>query len=552
MHQISGLRDEHNSTASVSSGHTVAELDLNGAPLVDPLPPSSNVLLVILEGVSGSYLPSIRSHHGVTHRISMPELEAIAGRGLAWSTFVVHQRQTNRGEYALLCGDYPKLLTSEPRMTELAGLPRLLCLPAILGEQGFATVYQQAAPMAFMSKDQFMPTSGFAQSFGDTSFGRAYNRNQWGIDDRAFFEQSVEKVKELRQGSKPWFLTLLNVGTHHPFNAPPDFEGSHAPGSAGWAMEYLDLAVGDFVRRLESLGVLDDTLVIIVNDESRDIVAGASDIENSLRQAWGVLIVLHPSGVTGVIHEPAMQLDLPVSILDALGLSDRCIGLGGRSIFRSYDTSRQLLWGNTHLRLVGGLSETGQLGVCAESLAPCVAADFLTTLFSPNLKFSPIEPENLQWLIRGAEASLGTYTAERPRQEFLLIEPVSIPVMTAVDEQFIFGGQFLTIPARVRSDVEIEVDLVGDSGSLEFHHDLIVGRSQAYHRRGALNVGETLKIRYSVFTEIPLDAVESRFWIEKIQGRALALDFSVASVRMEPTTGGAVEPGILEHLFVVE
>jgi hypothetical protein len=397
-----------------------------------------------------------------------------------------------------------------------------------------------------------MRAAGFDRSFGDTWFEDAYHRNHWGVDDRAFFEQALGMVGELERGDQPWFLTLLSVGTHHPFNTPPDFEGSYEPGSAGWAMEYLDLAVGEFIRNLDDLGVLDETLVIITNDESRELVPGDNDIANSLRQAWGVLIVLHPSGISGRIHEPAMQLDVPISILDILGNVDDSSNLRGRSIFRDYKESRQLLWGNFYFGLVGGLSAEGQLAVCSENLTSCAAADLSTTLFSPDQKFSPIEASEVQWLIRGAEASLSTNAADRSRRVLLLASPGPIPVRPDVSEQFIFGGQFVTIPAGIRATVEIEARVTGKHGGVGFHHDLIVERRQAYLRTGRLNVGETLKISYSVAADFPLKDVESRFWINTIEGRDLELDFSVSRIRLEPVARGAADPGVVEHLFVIE
>jgi PTS system nitrogen regulatory IIA component len=65
------------------------------------------------------------------------------------------------------------------------------CLPQILRDSGYQTVYAQSSPMQFMSFDSFMPKAGFAQVYGADYFSRSYARNAWGIDDRAFFEQSA-------------------------------------------------------------------------------------------------------------------------------------------------------------------------------------------------------------------------------------------------------------------------------------------------------------------------------------------------------------------------
>ncbi len=388
--------------------HGSVQADLGGESTIDISPRASNVLLIILEGVSGAYLPSLRDRHGETNQISMPHLDQIAESGLSWSTFINHQRQTNRGEYALLCGDYPNLAGGEPKMTELIGAGRLDCLPAILQEFDYATTYLQAAPMSYMLKDQFMPQAGFEMAAGDSFFKNSYNRNQWGIDDLAFFEQSLEMVEQLRREERPWFLTLLTVGTHHPFNAPEDFESDYEHGSDGWAMDYLDRAIGFFIQELEDRGILTDTLVLITSDESREKKPHESDEASMLSQSWGFLIALTPSGDSGVVDEPFMQLDVPISVLDYLDFSDPSSRLGGRSVFRTYATTRDLFWGNTYLDLVAGLSSTGQLAFCDGAFRTCRGAQLVdTTLFSPGIELSSVDRQRGLAPARGRRKQVG-------------------------------------------------------------------------------------------------------------------------------------------------
>ena len=497
----------------VALHHTV-QADLSGESIISPAPRASNVLLIVLEGVSGAYLPSLRDRHGETNSITMPHLDRIAKRGLSWSTFVNHQRQTNRGEYAILCGDYPKLAGGgEPKMTELIGAGRLDCLPAILGDSGYATAYVQAAPMSFMLKDQFMPQAGFEIAVGDTSFKNPYRRNHWGVDDLAFFETSIGMVEQLQHGDRPWFLTLLTVGTHHPFNAPQDFQSSYANGSDGWAMDYLDRAVGIFIRDLDKLGMLDDTLVLITSDESREAKPNESDEASMLSQSWGFLIVLTPSGDAGVVDEPFMQLDLPISILDYLDLPDSTGRLAGRSVFRRYPATRALLWGNTYLDLVAGLSSSGELVICDGAIRTCRGAQLNgTSLYSPDIKLSPVDPLTTSWLQRGVEESRSVAVAAIDDREFFFIRPGSTPVMEDSSGQLIFGGQFLTIPAGVQADVEIEIEIAGPKGgALNFSHDLVIYDQQQYLRTGRLEVGQTVKIQYTVVSRTPYEGVHFRF-----------------------------------------
>ena len=533
--------------------HRTVQADLSGESTINPSPRASNVLLVILEGVSGAYLPSLRDRHGETNAISMPRLDQVAENGLSWSTFINHQRQTNRGEYAILCGDYPKLVGGEPKMTELIGAGRLDCLPAILRESGYATAYLQAAPMSFMLKDQFMPQAGFEIAEGDSFFKDPYNRNHWGVDDLAFFEQSIGMLEQLKHEERPWFLTLLTVGTHHPFNAPQDFQSDHERGSDGWAMDYLDRAVGLFIRELEDLGFLEDTLVLITSDESREKKPHESDEASMLSQSWGFLIALTPSGDSGVVDEPFMQLDLPISILDYLDLPDAAGRLGGRSAFRRYSTARDLLWGNTYLDLAAGLSSSGELVFCDGAFRICRGAHLTgTSLYSPGIELSAVDPRTVGWLQRGVEDSGLVPVATTEDRVFFLIQPGSISVRESSSAHLVFGGQFLTIPSGVQADVEIEIELVGpEGGALSFSHDVIIYREQQYLRTGLLEVGQTVKIRYTVMTQTSYDGVELRFWVEAVNTDGLELVIEDASIRMSPAKSDAPPSGLTEYEFEI-
>ena len=527
--------------------------DLEGDPIIRDAPRASNVLLIILEGVSGAYLPSLRDRHDETNQISMPRLDQIAESGLSWSTFINHQRQTNRGEYALLCGDYPNLAGGEPKMTELIGAGRLDCLPAILQEFNYVTTYLQAAPMSYMLKDQFMPQAGFEIAAGDSFFEGSYNRNQWGIDDLAFFEQSLEKVEQLRREERPWFLTLLTVGTHHPFNAPQNFQSDYEHGSDGWAMDYLDRAVGFFIQELEDRGVLTDTLVLITSDESREKKPDESDEVSMLSQAWGFLIALTPSGDSGVVDEPFMQLDVPISVLDYLDYSDRSNPMGGRSVFRTYSTTRDLFWGNTYLDLVAGLSSAGELAFCDGAFRSCRGTQLAgRTLFSSGIGLSSVDPVTVGWLKRAVEESKWANAAAFEDREVFLIQPGSTPLGEGNSLQFVFGGQFLTIPAGVQADVEIEMELLGrKGGAVTFSHDLILDRRQQYLRTGRLGVGQTVRIRYSVVSQVVYEGVEIRFWVEAVNMSGLEVVTKTARINMSSSRSTDLPYGLTEYEFQI-
>ncbi|MBE9532331.1 MAG: LTA synthase family protein, partial [Proteobacteria bacterium] len=337
--------------------------ELNGEPVIELPGSAKNVLLIMLESVSGAYIDSAADYHNIESPITMPLLSALAKENIHYPTFVANQRQTNRGEYAILCGEYPKLASEVAKMSEVAFFGgEKPCLPAVLGSAGFETVYLQSAPLAFMLKEQFMERVGFSKVYGDDYFKQAYKRNAWGVDDRAYFEQSVDLVAKLSAGEKPWFLTMLTVGSHDPYNVPDDYNSPYEEGSIGEAFSYLDSALSEFLSTLEAKGLLKDTLILLTSDESAGITHKTSDLLTKLSQNWGFFIAITPGGEQMEIDGSFMQVDIALSILDYLGLGEVKNDFSGRSLFRAYEKERPIFFGNTYMHLVGAIDTSGSPG----------------------------------------------------------------------------------------------------------------------------------------------------------------------------------------------
>jgi hypothetical protein len=212
------------------------------------------------------------------------------------------------------------------------------CLPAQLRQAGFSTHYLQGAGLRFMAKDRIMPHIGFDAVHGLEWFNNAnYLEFPWGKDDRAFFEGALGYVGELRKQKQPWMLTLLTVGTHQPYSAPEDYLQRHATAKQA-AVAYLDDALGEFLDNLERQGVLQDTLVVVTSDESH----GIDGVR--LASSWGFNLTLAPdqAQLPTLKHGTYGHVDLATSLLDYFALPIPA-ALAGRSLFRDYDSSREMI-----------------------------------------------------------------------------------------------------------------------------------------------------------------------------------------------------------------
>jgi arylsulfatase A-like enzyme len=489
--------------------------DLEGEPLL-PMPRrNTNVLLVVLEGIPGAYIDSIAEAHGVESSLSMPRLSSIAERALVATTFVLHQRQTNRGMYSILCGDYPKLDQSMPKMTEYLQGGSRRCLPRVLKDQGYETIYLQGAPLGFMFKGAFMPRIGFDRVHGNAWFETPHHRSKWGVDDRTLFESAREVIGTLQARKRPWFMTLLTVGTHHPFSNPTPFSDSDAIlevptalegrlSGAGLAqaardypkaLEYVDNALAQLLEDLEMDGVLENTLVLITSDESKGIQSVDDDLSRTLSQSWGFLIAIEPTGAQLRQHQVMGHSDLALSVLDYTGIDHADTEFMGRSVFRSYPTERLVYFSNTFLRIMGAMHDSGAFYLCTDGALDC------SKYFVASRRFFGVErtPRELgadEFSERHAviEHSLRSAGEREALRHWPLLENPDVTLLGG--DQNILGGQSLQVPPNSWFALEVNARLEGRNGGVTLINSFRDAKGGLFRKTVSLRAGEVLRLVY--------------------------------------------------------
>jgi phosphoglycerol transferase MdoB-like AlkP superfamily enzyme len=314
------------------------EINLNAEKIVEYPKQKPNILLVFVESISHTTLMS-----GF-----MPEIKKYGQSNLLYSQYIGLQKHTNRGLFSTLCGEYPNIVRTEFRKPDIfltKGLPHP-CLPQNLKNLGYQTEFLQAARLSFMQKNRLMKKMGYEKIVGDDSLRKGetiYGRNGWGVDDRSLYEYAYSEIKLLNEKSKPWFLSVLTAGTHHPFNVPGNNNSSYES-----AVRYSDKYLAELVRKLKKDGIDKNTLIILTTDEAQWSDRGAGF--DNFAANHGYLIIDPPGENKQKLQSDIFsQADIPASIMDYLGYPDKVYY--GRSLFRDYKgKKRTLIFGNHYIK----------------------------------------------------------------------------------------------------------------------------------------------------------------------------------------------------------
>lgn len=520
--------------------------DLDGTLRLRASKERRNVLLIILEGVSGGNIPVIAQAQGINNRASMPRLSAFAEKNQYFTSFITNQRQTNRGEFALLCGRMERLVSMTSKMTEYARDGGEPCLGNVLSEAGYKTAYLQAAPLSFMLKDQFMAKAGFSDVRGSDFFLQGYAKSSWGVDDRALFESSVPVLEEF-QKQAPWFAAMLTVGTHHPYTVPKDYvagDGLDADPHAR-ALRYADDAVVSFIEALEQKGLLDDTLLLVTSDES----FGVDDYDDQTRLLsynWGFLIVRAPEGAHGAVHAPYYQADVPLSIADYLGVTGPFVG---RSVFRDYQQARQLAFGNTYQRKTYWASASAVVE-CDEDLRECQRHRISDGhIFGPERTSQRASERDVAPLRELVSSSRGQQRQRALGTTQLMQSNAVVYPVSASTQGLVFGGQYFTLEADQEVAVSLSLSTVGPDFAALIDTDVYARGLRYEVLPPPLYDGDNLRIDY-VYAPGKLERnIEIRLKARSFNGKQGRLILERAEMTVRPRSG---EAGGLTKLFSVE
>lgn len=277
--------------------------------------PRTNLLLVTLDTVRADRLGSYGYAPAAT-----PALDRLAREGVRFADATAQAPLTGPAHVALLTGTYP----ARYGIRDNGSTP----LPAeaiTLAQTLQAAGYQTAAFVGSFILDR---AYGFDHGFSE--FDSRFDRFESGDKLKAeriagqVISPALAWLDRLRP-NQPFFAWVHLYDAHTPYSAPPPFGARFSQRPYDGEVAYVDSEIAKLLARLETMGALENTLVVAIADHGESLGDhGEEDhglflYDSVLRIPWIMRFPGRQRAGT-VVTEQVRAVDLMPTVLDALGV----------------------------------------------------------------------------------------------------------------------------------------------------------------------------------------------------------------------------------------
>jgi phosphoglycerol transferase MdoB-like AlkP superfamily enzyme len=239
-------------------------------------------------------------------------------------------------------------------------------LATVLLQQGYSTVSMHAYHRGMWNRAYVHPRYGFERSLFRRELGDE-PRIGWGLDDVVFFDRATP---QLQAEKAPFLAFMITLSSHHPYSYIPrkkrrlklgELEGSMV-GNYLHSVRYADEALEGFFKKLEEIGLLEESVIVIYGDHDGHLKRGGRDpaaMEKELevpeekrrhiaKGTWVLdrvpLLIRTPKGAArGVVEAIGGQADVAPTVLHLLGVP-RPGGFLGRALLPGMSGGQVTRW----------------------------------------------------------------------------------------------------------------------------------------------------------------------------------------------------------------
>ena len=208
------------------------------------------------------------------------------------------------------------------------------CLPKILSENGYSTIWFHGNSKEFYNREMYHPSLGFKELYAKEEFIKnGYDDDLdigWGVPDPILYKQALDNLVKRKS---PFFAEILTISSHQPFNW--NFNSFKFPPSLTYtttdiyknyqkALYYADDALGQFWQQFINSPLKDNTIVVITGDHGVPFYPKNRHLNKAKKMdvLYKVpLFFYYPGRLSEKISFQTTHLDIAPTLLSLLNIS---------------------------------------------------------------------------------------------------------------------------------------------------------------------------------------------------------------------------------------
>lgn len=293
-----------------------------------------NVVVFIMESFSkehSKYLcPDLYGHEtGCT-----PFLDSLMQEGYTFTHAYANGMKSIEAMPAVFAS-IPSFKTSFATMPETFG--EFEAMPEILAKKGYTTAFFSGSERNSMGFEDMSRQFGVERCYCREEYERVYPVNDstiepfWGVYDMPYF---LFMADELNQMPEPFFASVFNLTSHHPYRVPPDYADivptGHNPEQR--VVAYTDMAFRAFFEKVKEEPWFCNTVFVFVADHVAPIAYDPQTRTMKGRSSIIQFLYTPDGALHGTDSTTVQQLDLMPTLLGLLGNKEPYFAYG-RDVF---------------------------------------------------------------------------------------------------------------------------------------------------------------------------------------------------------------------------
>ncbi|SIS36897.1 LTA synthase family protein [Salimicrobium flavidum] len=225
-------------------------------------------------------------------------------------------------------------------------------LPEVLNEKDYTTSVFHANNKSFWNRDVMYENLGYDHFYSQEDYEvTEENSFGWGLEDKAFYEQSIPYLKDQEQ---PFYSKFITLTHHFPFELPESKASiekletnSNTLNQYVQTARYTDESLEDFMDQMREEGLYEDTMFVFMGDHygisefhndamSEFLGKEINGYEHIQLQQVPMMIHIPGSGEGQTYDKISGQIDMKPTLLHLLGIEEKNELNFGENLFNQH------------------------------------------------------------------------------------------------------------------------------------------------------------------------------------------------------------------------